>query len=216
MMQELNDMTTAENMGATPGKPKTTFRETLNVIRHSLSDLASSDNKQDGEDKEDDEEGTELSKVSDDDEPGWVMGTMSKMVQHRMDSFQQKQLRLDELTQPGLGDAANYFHERDMKYGTAKLKVPAVVKPQKDMTAATTYPTTVGEHMQTLDIFQGQMEMPAVISRPESSQRRLGLEKPQSNKFIPGLSQDAATPSMPIQDAPPVEPVSFYSCIKHP
>jgi len=55
-------------------------------------------------------------------------------------------MRLDELTQQGLGDAANYFHERDIKYGTAELKAPAVVKPQINMTAATPSLTTVGEH----------------------------------------------------------------------
>jgi hypothetical protein len=39
-----------------------------------------------------------------------------------------------------------------MKYRTAELKVLAVVKPQIDTTAATPSPTTVGEHMQTLEI----------------------------------------------------------------
>ena len=45
---------------------------------------------------------------------------------------------------------------------------------------------------------------------------RLGSEKPQSIKFIPVLSPDGATDSTPIQDAKPVEPVSFYPCMKHP
>jgi len=80
------------------------------------------------------------------------MGTITKTVQHRMESFRHKQMRLDELTQPGWGDAANYFHERDMRYGTAELKVPAVVKPQIEPTAATPSPMTVGEHMQTPEI----------------------------------------------------------------
>jgi hypothetical protein len=124
----------------------------LNAIRDSLSNLASSDDEQDGEDEEDDEEDTELGKLSDDDEPGWVMGTITKTVQHRMESFHPKQMRLDELSQPGWGDAANYFHERDMKYGTAELKVPAVVKHRMDTTAATPSLTTVGKHMQTLEI----------------------------------------------------------------
>jgi len=53
-------------------------------------------------------------------------------------------MRLDELTQPGWGDAADYFHERDMMYGTTERKVPAVVKPQTDTTAATPSPTTFG------------------------------------------------------------------------
>jgi len=71
----MQDMTTAENEGATPGKPETTFEEMLNAIGDSLSDLASSNDEQDGEDEEDDEEDTELDKLSDDDEPGWMMGT---------------------------------------------------------------------------------------------------------------------------------------------
>jgi hypothetical protein len=107
-------MTTATNMGATTGKPETTFEEMLNVIGERLSDLASSDDEDDGEDEEDDEEDTHLGTLSDDDEPRLVMGTITKMVQHHMESFQQKQVRLDQLTQPGWGDAANYFHERDM------------------------------------------------------------------------------------------------------
>jgi hypothetical protein len=160
----MQDMTTAENGGATTGKPEITFEEMLNAIRDSLSDLASSDDEQDGEDKEDEEEHTELGKLSDDDEPGWIMGTITKTVQHRRESFRQKQIRLDELTQPGWRDAANYFHERDMRYGTGKLKVPAVGKPQIDTTAATPSLITVGEHMQTPEIVRGQSEMPAVTS----------------------------------------------------
>ena len=120
------------------------------------------------------------------------------------------------MTQPGWGDAANYFHERDMRYGTGKLKVPAVGKPQIDTTAATPSLITVGEHMQTPEIVRGQSEMPAVTSRPGSSQMRLGSEKPQSHKFISVLSPGMATDSMPIQDANPVEPVRFYPCMKHP
>jgi len=51
--------------------------EMLDAIRDSLSDVASSDVEEDGEDNEDTEQG----KLSEDDEPGWVMGTISKMVQ---------------------------------------------------------------------------------------------------------------------------------------
>ena len=80
------------------------------------------------------------------------MGTITKTVQHCMESFRQKQMRLNELTQPRWGDAANYFRERDMRYGTAELKVLAVVKPQIDTTTATPSLITVGEHMQTPEI----------------------------------------------------------------
>jgi len=212
----MQDMTTAENGGATTGKPETMFEDMLNAIGDSLSDLASSDDEQNGEDRADDEEDTELGKLSDDDEPRWVMGTITDTVQHRMEIFRQKQVRLDELTQPGWGDAANYFLERDMRYGTAELKVPGVVKPQIETTASTPSPITVGEHMQTPGIVRRQSEMPAVTSRPGSSQMRLGSEKPQSHNLISVLSLGMATNSMPIQDANPVEPVSFYPCMKHP
>jgi len=172
IMQELKDMTTAGNVGATTRKPKTTFEEMLNSLGDSLSDLASSDDHQDGEDKEDDEEDTVHGKLSDDDEPGWVMGTISKTVQHRMESFLQKQMRLDEVTQPGWGDAAKYFRERDMQYGTAKLKVPSVVKPKIDTSAATPSLTSFGEYMHTVDIVRGQSQTPATTSRPGSCQMR--------------------------------------------
>jgi len=216
IMHELNDMTTAENVGATTGIPETTFEEMLNAIGHSLRDLASSDAEQDGEDEEYGEDDTELGKLSDDDEPGSVMGTISQTVQHRLESFRQKQMKLDRLTQPGWGDASNYFGARDMKYGTTELRVPAVVQPQIDTTAATLSPTTFREHVQTLDIVRGQSPMTAVTSRPGSSQMRLGLEKPQSYQSIPGFLPDAATNWMLIQDAKPVEPVSFHPSMQLP
>jgi hypothetical protein len=109
MMQELNDMTTAENVGATTEKPETTVQEMLNHVGDNLSNLGSSDGEQDGEDKEDDEEDTELGKLGDDDEPGWVMGTIFKSVLRRIEGFGQKQMRLHKLTELGLGDATNYF-----------------------------------------------------------------------------------------------------------
>jgi len=61
-------------------------------------------------------------------------------------------MKLDELTQAGWEDAANYYRERGIKYRTAELKVPAVVRPQIDTTAASASLRTAGEHMQTLDI----------------------------------------------------------------
>jgi len=82
IMQELNNMTTAENAGATTGKPEGNFEVMVNAIEHSLSDLACSDEEQGGEDEEYDEDDTELGKLSDNDDPGWVMGIISKTVQH--------------------------------------------------------------------------------------------------------------------------------------
>ena len=92
-------MTHAEITGLMSREPEKTFEEILVAIGDSLSDLASSD---DGEDREDeDDEESEQGKLNDDDEPGWVMGTITKTVQQRMESFRQKQMKLNELTQPG-------------------------------------------------------------------------------------------------------------------
>jgi len=70
------------------------------AIKDILCDLASSD---DGEDVEEE-----------DDEPGWVMGTITKMVQQRIKRSRQKQMMIAKLTQPGWEDAADYFREQDM------------------------------------------------------------------------------------------------------
>jgi hypothetical protein len=124
----------------------------LNAIGDSLSDLASSGDEEDGEEddweEEDlDEDDTGHSKLSKDDEPGWVMGTIAKTEYHCMERSHQKQTTRDEPMQPGWGEMANNFLERDMKYRTTGLKVAAVGKPQTDSTAATPLPTTLGEHM---------------------------------------------------------------------
>jgi len=72
----------------------------FNAIGDSLSDLASSDNEEDGKRKDDDEEDSAGGKLSEDDEPGRVMGTISQTVQYRMERCGQKQMKLSELTQP--------------------------------------------------------------------------------------------------------------------
>lgn len=56
----------------------------MNALGDSLSDVARSN------DGEVDEEDKELGKLSDNDEPGWVMGTVSKTLQQCMESFQEK------------------------------------------------------------------------------------------------------------------------------
>jgi hypothetical protein len=141
------DMTTAKNRAATSGKPETMFQEVLILIGDSLRDLANSDDEQDGEDEEDHEEGTELGKLSDQNGPSWVIGTITKTVQHRMERFRSKQMILEELTDPGWGDGATNFCEGDIRYITAKLNVPVDVKPQIEMTTATACLITVGEPM---------------------------------------------------------------------
>jgi hypothetical protein len=53
--------------------------------------LQRSETEDDGEDEEDDALSIELWTLSCDDEPSWVMDTMSKMAQQHMDSITQKQ-----------------------------------------------------------------------------------------------------------------------------
>jgi hypothetical protein len=190
-----------------------TFEEMLNAIGDSLSDLASSEDEEDGKDEEDDEEDTWHGKLSEEVEPRWVMGTISKLVQHCMESFRQKQMRLDELTHPGWGDQSNYFRETDMKYGMPVLKLQAVGKPQPDSTAATPSPTTFGELMQTIDIVPGQSQMPQVTSRQGCTHMRLGLEKPQADNHIVLPLPTVVPDSAHIEIAKLVEPGSFYPCI---
>jgi len=214
VQQEQDDITHAEIAGLTSREPKKMFEEMLVAIGDSLSDLASSNDGEDGEDEVDEE--TEQVKLSDDDEPGWVMGTITKTVQQRMESYRQMQTKLDELTQLGWEDAAEYFCERDKKYGTSELRVPAVVHPQTNDDAPAPPPTTFGELMESLDIVPGISWRLQGTTRPGSGHIRLSSVKPQSKSHIPSGEPAAEPDSSMLLKAKPVEPVSFYPCISPP
>jgi len=81
-------MSNVEKAGLTTRKPEKIIEDMLNAIKHSLSDLAISDEEEDAEAEGDDSD-TEQGKVSEDDEPGWVMGTIFKMEQCHMERFWQ-------------------------------------------------------------------------------------------------------------------------------
>jgi hypothetical protein len=213
MMQEQEHMVNDEMGRSTTTKSEITFEERLNAIGDSLSDLASSEDEEDGEDEDYDEEDMGHRMLSKDGEPGWVMGKISKMVQHRMEGFRQKQLRLDELTQPGWRNAADYFLERDMKYGTTELKVPAVGKHHADSTAATPSRTTIGELLKALDIVPGQSQIPLVTSGQGTSPMRHGSEKPQAANDTVPPKPTAVSDSSPIEIAKSVQPISCDPCI---
>ena len=136
------------------------------------------------------------------------MGTISNTVQLRMENFRQAQMRCDELTQRGWGDAADNFCERDMQYRMTQLAVSAVVMPETGTTAVTPSVTTYGELVQVLDIVLRQSEMPQVISSQGSSEMRLGSEKPQANNHIVSVIADEVLDSSPREIAMPVCPVS--------
>jgi len=84
--QRQEDISNVQKAELTTREPEKTFEEMLNAIGDSLSDLASFDDEEDAEDEEEDDD-TEQGKLSEDDEPGWVMGTISKSVQRRMERF---------------------------------------------------------------------------------------------------------------------------------
>ena len=153
--QEQEDMRNAEKAGLTTTKPDTTLEEMLNAMGGSLCNLASSDNREDGEDKDDDEGNGEMGWLSEDDEPGWVLETISKVVQHWMERFQQNQMKHAELTQRGQADTAENFGEREMKSGTTWLIVPAAIQLETEDDAASSARITFGDPMETLDIVPG-------------------------------------------------------------
>jgi len=100
----------------------------LNGIGDSQGNLESSDNEEDGEDEIDDEEHPELGKLSENDDPSWVMGTNSKKVQQHKEGFRQKWIMFDYVMQPGSSNAAVCISDSGKTYWMAKLKVPVVVK----------------------------------------------------------------------------------------
>jgi hypothetical protein len=151
--------------------------------------------------------------LSEDDKPVWVMGTITKTVQQRIERFRQKQMKLDELTQPGWEHAANYFQEQDKKYGTTDLRVQAIVQLQPKDDASAPPPVTFGELMESLDIVPGISQRPQGTSRLGSSHTWLGSVKPQSKSSIPSSEPAAEPDSSMLLKAKPVEPISFYHCI---
>jgi hypothetical protein len=89
----------AESAGLTSREPEKTFEEMLVAMGYWLSNLPSSDDGEDGDDEGD--EDINQGKLSEDDTPGWVMATITKVIQLRMERFRRTQMKLDELTQPG-------------------------------------------------------------------------------------------------------------------
>jgi len=183
----------------------------LAAIGDSLSDLASSNDREDGEDEDDEE--TEQGELIKDDEPGWVMGTITKMVQQHKERLWQKEIKLNELTEPGWEDATDNFRERDKKYGTSELRVVAVVQRQTNEDAPVPPPTPFGEPLESLGSVHLIAQSPEWTSRPGGSHIRLRSVKPQSKWSIPS-GESAAEPDLSmLLKAKPVEPVRLLPCI---
>jgi len=134
-------------------------------------------NEEDGEHEDDDEEDFAGGKLGEDDQPGRVMGTISKTVKYHRERFWLKQTKLDKLTQPGWGDAADDFRESDKKHRTTEWKVPAVVQLQTADDAASSAPKTFGEPIGTLHCVPGRLQMLQLTSPPANSHMHLGSRK---------------------------------------
>ena len=126
------------------------------------------------------------------------MGTISTMVQCRMERFQPNQMSFDELTQPRWGDAVDFFHEQDKKQGSAELNIPAVMKPKNEELMASPALISFGERVETLHIMRGILQMQPGTSRPGSSQTKLGFWTPQSYKCTVALTPDMESGLSPI------------------
>ena len=100
MMQEQKHMMNVGKARASTTRPGLTFKVMLNDIEDSLRDLACSDDEEHGEDEDDGEEDKELAKLSEDDEPGWVMGTLSKNCLAPHSELRQKPMKLDTVIHP--------------------------------------------------------------------------------------------------------------------
>jgi len=211
VQQKQEDVRKAENAELTNREPEKTVQEMIVALRDSLSDLVSSDDVEDGEDEDDEE--TEQGNLREDDEAGWVTGTISKMVQQRIERFRQKQIKLDELTQPGRQYTANYVGERDRRYVTSELMVASVVERQTDNDPAIPALTPCGGRIERLDIVPGISQVLQRTSRPWRSYTGLGCGNPQSSTSIPGLAPAAEPHSLLIEHSKPAELLSFYPCV---
>jgi hypothetical protein len=213
--QEQDDMMHAEVKGLTSRNPDKTFEEMLVPIRESLSDLASYDNGDNGDDEDNEE--TEQGKVSIDDEPGWVRGTITKTVQQCMERFRQVQLMLDELTQPPWEHAPDYSRERDKEYRQSELRVRAVVQPRTNDDTPLYPPTTCAMVVESLDIVPGLAQG---SSRPQSSHIRLRPVKPQSKSSISSgkpAAEPNSSPLLIVGDGSSFGPGGYYwSALQRP
>jgi len=134
------------------------------------------------------------------------MALITKTVPQHMERFRQRQMKFDELTQPGREDAADYFHERDEMYRTSELRVPAVVQQRTNDDAPPHPPTTFAELKESLDIVPGISEG---ASWPGSIHIRLCSVKPKSKSSRPSGEPAAEPDTSPLLKVKPVEPVSF-------
>lgn len=74
-------------------------------------------------------------------------------------------MRCDELMQLVCRDIADYFHGSENKYGTAEIKVLAVIKLKRGIVAVAPTPKTFGDLMETVDTVSRILHMPQVFDQ---------------------------------------------------
>jgi len=165
------NMNHAEAARLTRREPKKTYDEMHFATIDRLCDLASSDSMED-EDDVDEEIGQGI--MSEDDETGWLMGTITTTIQQCMARFRQKKIMLHKLTWPGWEDAADYVRVQDTIYGSSTLRIQAVIQPHMNENIPAPPPITFAELLQCLDIASRISQMPQETSWQGWSHIRLG------------------------------------------
>jgi hypothetical protein len=72
---------------AAAGTTEMTFEEMLEAIGESVDAVSTSDEADDDEDDEQDGDDNNDAKLSDDDQPEWVVGTIDKSIEERLNTF---------------------------------------------------------------------------------------------------------------------------------
>lgn len=104
------------------------FKERPNTLGDNLNSFPTFGNDKDVEDEDSDDEESNLGKLSEDNEPSWVVGTTCKTVRHCIESFWQTQMRLHKLTHSEQGDTVDNFNVRSIMYGTTELRALVIIK----------------------------------------------------------------------------------------
>lgn len=110
---EQKDMRNADMVGLKTRKPKTIFHKILNEFGDSKRDLPGLENREDGECSDEDEDDIVMCKLSEDDRPCQVLGTISRTIPHHLHRFQRMQIKIYMLVQLGKGNMAEDFGQRD-------------------------------------------------------------------------------------------------------
>lgn len=108
--EEQEDTQPADTTGLTTMEPQKMYHEMMVAIGDILTDIASSDYGKDLEDDNNDE--SEQGQLTENDEPGCVMHTITLMVQERMDKFRQKRINFNKPTEPKWKNVADNYRER--------------------------------------------------------------------------------------------------------